>query len=320
MRFHHLDLNLLVALDAILTEKNVTRAAGRLNVSQSAASGLLARLRNYFEDDLLVQSGRKMRLTPMAHALEIPLKRILLDIQSNIVNVGEFEPATSTRHFKIMASDYAVSVLVGPLLRKVHALAPNMTFDLLPSVKLYQDVLTRSDIDFLIQPDIFMSGHHPRQWLFNDSYCCVVWRDNPLVKDTMDMETYMKLGHLSVNLGEERAPSFDETFIQQISSHRRVEVSTSHFNALPYLLIGTNRVAVMPRRLANLYVQAMPLKLLEVPKKIPELSEYIQWNHVLDVDPAHHWFRRICIAESGAAHHQPEPGPGSISADVDGLS
>jgi DNA-binding transcriptional LysR family regulator len=298
MRFHRLDLNLLVALDAILTEKNVTRAAEKLHVSQSAASGLLARLRDYFEDDLLVQTGRRMILTPLAHSLETPLKRILLDIQTNIVNSGEFDPTTSSRHFKVMASDYVSSVFLAPLLRTVQCQAPKMTFDFIPSNNQYEEALKQGEIDFLIQPDLYMSNHHPKAWLFDDTYCCVVWRDNPLLKGKkkMDRELYLSLGHLVIHLGNKRTPSFEEEFAQQFAKDRRIEVSTSHFNTLPLLLVGTNRIGVMQRRLAELYAQTFPINIFEPPETMPRLNEYIQWNQILESDPAHAWLRAICVS------------------------
>jgi len=208
MRFHHLDLNLLVALDAILTERNVTRAAQKLNVTQSAASGLLARLRDYFDDELLVQSGRMMLPTPLAVSLQEPLKRVLLDIKTNIVGDKNFDPAQSNRHFKIMASDYVTTVFLSPLLKHVKTLAPNMTFDIIPNHNFYNDALAKGDIDFLIQPNLYMNNEHPKALLFEDTYSCVVWRDNPFVGETLSSEVYLSLGHVVINLGEMRAPSF----------------------------------------------------------------------------------------------------------------
>lgn len=294
MRFHHLDLNLLVALDAILTERNITRAANKLNITQSAASGLLARLRDYFDDELLVQSGRKMLPTPLAVSLQDPLKRVLLDIKTNIVGDKEFDPANSNRHFKIMASDYVTTVFLSPLLKLVKTLAPNMTFDIIPNHNFYNDALAKGDIDFLIQPNLYMNNDHPKTLLFEDSYSCVVWRDNPFVGETLSNETYLSLGHVVINLGEMRVPSFEEDFAKKFGQDRRIEVSTSNFNTLPYLVVGTNRITVMHTRLARIHAKTLPIKIVNTPEPIPALKEYIQWNHILDGDPAHVWLRNIC--------------------------
>jgi LysR family nod box-dependent transcriptional activator len=294
MRFHHLDLNLLVALDAILTERNVTHAAQKLNITQSAASGLLARLRDYFDDELLVQSGRKMLPTPLAVSLQEPLKRVLLDIKTNIVGDKKFDPATSNRHFKIMASDYVTTVFLSPLFKLVKTLAPNMTFDIIPNHNFYNDALAQGDIDFLIQPNLYMNNDHPKALLFEDSYSCVVSRDNPFVGETLSNEVYLSLGHVVINLGEMRAPSFEEDFAKKFGQDRRIEVSTSNFNTLPHLVVGTHRITVMHTRLARIHAETLPIKIINTPEPIPVLKEYIQWNQILDSDPAHQWLREIC--------------------------
>ncbi|ADZ89727.1 LysR family transcriptional regulator [Marinomonas mediterranea] len=295
MRFHHLDLNLLVALDAILTEKNVTRAADKLCISQSAASGLLARLREFFDDDLLLQSGRQMVATPFALTLEEPVKRVLLDIQTNIVSGKSFSPEESNRHFRFMASDYVTTVFLADVFHKLSSLAPNMTFDVLQTTNHYDEALTRGEIDFLIQPNAYMNEHHPHELLFDDQYVCVVCENNTKVGNSISIEKYLELGHVVINLGENRAPSFEESFAQKFGKERHIEVSTSNFNTLPHLLIGTNRIAVMQSRLAHLYLPTLPIKILDTPESIPALTEHIQWNKVMDNDPAHRWLREVCL-------------------------
>ncbi len=294
MRFHHLDLNLLVALDTILTERNVTHSAQKLNISQSAASGLLSRLRDYFDDELLVQSGRQMLPTPLAVSLQEPLKRVLLDIKTNIVGDKHFDPLESNRHFKIMASDYVTTVFLSPLFNHVHRLAPNMTFDIIPNNNQYNDAIARGDIDFLIQPNLYMKNDQPKAFLFEDSYSCVVWRDNPLVSDTINNEEYLSLGHVVINLGEMRVPSFEEDFAKKYGQDRRIEVHTSDFNTLPHLVVGTNRITVMQTRLARIHAKTLPIKIINTPEPIPSLREYMQWNRILDSDPAHEWLRSMC--------------------------
>ena len=129
MNLHLFDLNLLVTLDALLAEKNVTRAGMRMNLSQSAMSGALARLRDFFQDELLVPMGRKMVLTPLAEDLVQPVRDVLLQIQATVATKPHFEPATSTRHFTLAVSDYVTSVLmidfIYLLLSKTRIIAAN---------------------------------------------------------------------------------------------------------------------------------------------------------------------------------------------------
>ena len=129
MRYRRLDLNLLVALDALLSEKSVTRAASKLNITQPAMSGALARLRDYFEDPLVVQVGRQMELTPLAVSLVAPVHDIILRIDSAIATEPAFEPRESKRHFSITASDYVIRVFLLDVLKRVHREAPGVSFE-----------------------------------------------------------------------------------------------------------------------------------------------------------------------------------------------
>ena len=127
MNLNEFDLNLLVALDALLRERSVTRAGACLHLSQSAMSGSLARLRDLLGDELLVPVGRRMVLTPVAEQLARPLRQALLDIRSALSTKPEFEPATAERHISIGASDYTSIILLGDVLRQAKSEAPNVT-------------------------------------------------------------------------------------------------------------------------------------------------------------------------------------------------
>lgn len=293
MRFHHLDLNLLVVLDTLLTEQNITRAAERLNVSQSAASGLLARLREYFDDELLVQVGRKMLPTPVAQGLAEPVRRVLLDIQSTIVNKPEFDPLTCKRHFKLIATDFVTTVMLGPLAQHLQQRAPHITLDIQHASDRYNQMLTQGEVDFVIMPDQYLSDLHAKELLFENDYQCVVWSHNTRVGDELSLEQYLSLGHIAVNFGSAREPSFSEKILQGYGQARRVELTTSSFNTVPHLLVGTERVAVIPRSLATLYGKFLSLRALTPPFELPLLREFTLWNKVLDSDPAHRWMRHL---------------------------
>ena len=132
MDLHLFDLNLLVALDALLTERNVTRAGNRLNLSQSAMSGALARLRHHFRDELLVPVGRRMMLTPVADGLVAPVRDILLKVRGTLGSKPRFEAATAARHLSLAVSDYVTEILLADVLRAARCEAPLITFDLRP--------------------------------------------------------------------------------------------------------------------------------------------------------------------------------------------
>jgi DNA-binding transcriptional LysR family regulator len=282
----------LVALDALLAEQSITRAALRLNLSQSATSGVLARLREYFNDELLVQVGRSMVMTPLARDLADPVRGVLLQIQATIEIKAEFDPTTSSRHFRVIASDYPTSVLFPELSRLLSRQAPGVTLEILAPDPNHLLMLDRGEIDVKLMPSKYITDEHPNEILFEDSYCCVVWASNTLVKDTISLEQYMELGHVSTNFGKS-VPSFEEWFFQSTGLSRRVEISTGNFNSLPLLLLGTERVATMHTRLALMFAHYFPLRLLTPPMAIPNLVEHMQWHKFLDNDPAHRWFRGL---------------------------
>ena len=291
MRFNHLDLNLLVALDVLLEEQNITRAAARLHMTQSATSGVLGRLRTYFEDDLLVQVGRKMMPTPLAKELEIPVREVLLKIQTSITAKPVHDIADSKRHFRVMASDYLISVLFAEVVREVNQQAPHITFEMLGPSDNSGELLMRGEVDLMIVPERYILEGQPSQLLFEEEHVCVVWDANSLVGDSLTLEQYMDMGHVSVGFGRTRHMSIEDWFMNQYGFNRRLEVITNDFNTLPQLIVGTQRIATMHQRLALLYAAHLPLRILQPPVKIPVMREFMLWHRTMDRDPMHSWLR-----------------------------
>jgi LysR family nod box-dependent transcriptional activator len=291
MRFKHLDLNLLVALDVLLEEHNITHAAARLHMTQSATSGVLGRLRAYFEDDLLVPVGRKMIPTPLARELEIPVREVLLKIQTSITAKPVYDIAESKRHFRIMASDYLISVLFAAAIREINREAPLVTFELISPGKTATEMLMRGEVDLMIAPENYVAKDHPSQLLFEEEYVCVVWDQNTKVGERLPLEQYLELGHVGVAFSRSRTPGIEEWFMSRYGCKRRLEVITHDFNTLPQLVIGTERVATMHSRLAQLYARNLPLRILPPPVELPSMQEYMSWHRSLDRDPLLRWLR-----------------------------
>lgn len=294
MNFRHLDLNLLVALDAMLTERHVTAAGARLHLGQSAMSAQLARLREYFEDDLLVQVGRKMVPTPLGESLIEPVRRILVDIQTTVAAKPSFDPATATRRFTLMMSDYVASVLMTEVLRRAAQVAPGVSFELLSnSGAPPMDILDRAEIDFLVMPSEFLSTDHPTLSLFMDDYVCIACGQNADVTDEMSLDEYLALGHVVVKFSRGHRADIDEWFLTQQGCNRRVEVVAMNSNLVPQFVIGTRRIATVHRRMANHYLKYYPLKVVPAPLKIPALTEALQWHRSSDRDPGGMWLRSL---------------------------
>jgi LysR family nod box-dependent transcriptional activator len=296
MHFNRLDLNLLVAFDALLEDLNITRAGERLSLSQSAMSGALARLRDYFQDDLLVQVGRKMIPTPLAESLRPRVRSILLDIQATVEVRPSFDPATAVRHFRISASDYVVTVLFAPALALVNRLAPGLSFEFIPYRDDPWDALDRGEIELLVMPDAYTIERHPHVDLFQDGFVCVAWEQNSLIGDTLTLEQYLSLGHVTTRFGAvKRNPTLDEWFASQHNYKRRLEAITYDFNSALQMILGSNRVATAHRRLATHYARYLPLRILPLPLEIPKLTERLQWHHYQDQDPGSRWLRDLLV-------------------------
>lgn len=294
MDLHLFDLNLLVALDALLTERNVTRAGNRLHLSQSATSGALARLRHHFRDELLVPVGRQMALTPVAEGLVEPVRDILLRVRGTLGSKPSFDPRTTTRHISIAVSDYVAEIVMGDVLRRTHREAPHMTFELRGVGRRATEDLESGELDFLIAPEGYVSPSHPTEVLFDDTYTCVAWANNDALGTSLTLEEYLNLGHVEVRVaGAEPPGNYDVNFLRRSHFTRRVEISVPTFSLAPQLVVGTSRVATIATRLAVRCAERLPLKLIPVPIAIPPMVEMLQWHRVYEYDPAHHWFRQL---------------------------
>jgi LysR family transcriptional regulator, nod-box dependent transcriptional activator len=307
MDFHGLDLNLLVALDVLLEEKNITRTGERIHVCQSATSGILAKLRDFFSDELLVQIGHRMVLTPLAEELILPVRELLQQAQLLLDRSQEFVPADSHRRFRIMLSDYVETVLASSVFRRMETEAPHVCIELL-SLSLTDaagEILERGEVDFLIAPESEISGTHPSETLFDDKYVCALWSENPFVGQEITIDQYLSLGHVGISFGKKRYHSWDEGLLKQRGYNRRVEIVASSFSVMANYLIGTSRIATMHRRLANYYSHILPLRIVDLPFEAIRLVEKLQWHQYLDRSPSHLWLRNIFQEEADRMTDKP---------------
>lgn len=288
MRLDRLDLNLLIALDALLQERGVSLAADRLHLSQSAVSGALARLRDYFRDDLLVMHGRNMALTPRAEGLVEPVRSILEQIRATIMIAEPFDPATSDRTLTVMATDYIFEILLRPAIVACATEAPGVRFELVPIVEHPVEALQRGQADLLIGIDNVVSTEHPSALLYTEDFVVVGWRGNPLLEEVMTLERYEALGHVAVRFGRQTA-SIESAAARLNAVARRVEVVAPNFMSAGSLLVGTNRIATIHRLLAMRLAEFMPLSIMELPFEMAPVREIAQWSSRSANDPAIAW-------------------------------
>lgn len=292
MDLHGFDLNLLVALDALLREKSVTNAGRRVHLSQSAMSGALARLRHAFNDDLLVAGRGAMTLTPLAEGLVEPVAAILRDTQETLSAHVRFEPSTSRRTFTIAASDYATTVLLGQAVREMNAQAPHVTLVIL-QLRDRLEELDDLDVDVCILPQSIVPPARPHELLFRDTFTCLVWRDNTDVGDRLTVDQFTTLGHVVVTFHDDCTTRDDDRFAPRIGLERRAEIVVPNFHALPSLIVGTNRIATVQKRLATKLASSHPVRVVGLPVPIPPLEEAMLWHPRFERDPAHLWFRSV---------------------------
>jgi LysR family transcriptional regulator, nod-box dependent transcriptional activator len=308
MRYHKLDLNLLTALKALLAERNVTRAGESVHVTQSAMSGILARLRDHFGDPLIVQVGRKMELTPLAESLVDPVNDVLLRIDATLATRPEFDPLITRRHFSIVASDYSINVLLLDVLRRVHRESPGLSLEFRTPSESAPSELDAGEVDFIVNPETQNSPGQSVAVLFEDSYMIVVDAENSEVGESIGIEQYLGLRHVAFKSGKLGLPQFETWLANRHGDERRVEVTSHSFCLLPSLVIGTARVATMHTRLAKRLARSMPIRLVRPEFEIPRLIEVLQWHRYRDLDPGSMWIRDMIIEGARELPHPEEPG------------
>ncbi|MES2533106.1 MAG: LysR family transcriptional regulator [Pseudomonadota bacterium] len=291
MRYQRIDLNLLIALDALLDERNVTRAAERMHMTQSAMSGVLGRLRDYFDDPLLVPVGRVMRLTARAETLIEPVRNIILQVDATLGVKPDFDPATARRHFTVIASDYVSQVFLADVLRRIAHAAPFLSFDIRPTHSGMGQDLDQGRTDFLITPAHLALADHPQAILFEDTYHVIACQQHSELRDSITPEQYRRLGHVVYQDVEGSNPWFEQWYANQHGESRRVEVIAHGFLLMPRFIVGTDRIATVQTRLAMQFVQSMPVRLLDPPLETPRLTEVLQWHRLRDTDPGVCWVR-----------------------------
>lgn len=297
MRFDKLDLNLLVALDALIGEQSVTGASRRLFLSQPAVTSALNRLRDYFGDELLVLEGRQMRLTYKAEQLAAPVRQALELIRSEITQPGNFDPKTSTRRFVIIASDYIQTVLVADVIANVSNLAPAVGIEILRPSSDAQERFDRAEADLLITVKPYAMESHPRIDLFCDEHVVVSWAGSGYGEEITE-ETFLAAGHVATTFGRDRRPALSEFSLERYGERRRIELLVPSFSALAQSVVGTQRLATMHRKLAEHFLPFYPIRIHPVPVEVAPIEQVVQWHRLRQRDSGMRWLRDQIVGQS----------------------
>jgi len=297
------DLNLLVYLDVLLREQNVTRAAEQLGITQPAMSNGLRRLRDLFNDPILVRSSSGMKPTERALDVQPKVRKILTETQFLLEPKQDFKPLTSKRVFRIMASDYAEATLFPKLIKNIRSEAPNIILDVLtPSDVSYQD-LEQGRVDMAINRfnEIPQSFHQTTVW--TDTFSCLVNSNNPASKN-FGLKTYLEAQHVwvsktgmgvgfGINPEKSGGLGWIDQALSRIGQKRKISVFTRHYQ-MPGLLVQNNDlIATLPTKVAVMQAENSDLEVKEPPFYIPEFELKMAWSPMLHHNPAHQWLRRL---------------------------
>ncbi|XVX19793.1 LysR family transcriptional regulator [Actinomycetota bacterium] len=290
------DANLLLALHALLEERNLTHAGNRLMMSQPAMSGALGRLRNHFDDELLIRTGRDFELSPLAQRLRPVVARAVESAEALVGTNREFDPASSRKQFAVTLSEYAMTVLAEPLSRAIEARAPHATiaYDTLPGRwELLEGQLGRRDL--IVGPRGFdLPGQSSP--LYTDHLVCIVAKGHPRLRDgRLSLQDLHALPHAVAEFiaGAPVRRPLEQVAEQAGLGDRHILVQVTSLLAVPFAVAGTELVGFVPSRLARRCLPVLDLVIAETPLEPVLITEEAHWHPRRINDPAGLWLREI---------------------------
>jgi DNA-binding transcriptional LysR family regulator len=287
-----IDLNLLVVFDAVMQERNVTRAGQRLGLSQPALSHALTRLRHMLKDDLFIRSPKGMLPTPRAEQLALPVRSALDGLQHSL-EPSQFIPSEATRGFRIAVDNYSAVVLVGPLAGRITKIASGVTLEFRPSGTLnIFDLLDRGELDLAIGPFPEQGERFSRSSLLQDDFVIVLRKGHPAAgARELSMEEFAALPHLAIS-SIPFATDFVDQALAQRRLTRRIQLRAPFLSAVR-ILVASDMVSILRRRVAEELIHYRPLLIRPLPHSSPTLETAMIWPRWLDNQPAHRWLREI---------------------------
>jgi LysR family transcriptional regulator, nod-box dependent transcriptional activator len=295
MRLDRLDLNLIIALEAILRLRSVSGAASELNLTQPAMSRSLGRLREHFRDPIVFQVGRQMQPTEFGARLYRTGGRLLNEVRNFSQMRPDFDPTQARRTFSLMASDFVLKVWIAPMLARLSEAAPGVSLSVVPIDQTSDARFTRGEIDFAVVPDRFLFAEHPHRFMFSDAFVCVFWAGNTAIGDTLDVDTYLSLRHVVTTFGSAWRGSHFEHWMEERQEPLKVACSLPSFSLLADCLTGTPWIATIHRSLWDSLPEGVPLRALPHPLPLPEIVENLQWHRSRQDDDSIAWMRDFIL-------------------------
>ncbi|WP_198545745.1 LysR family transcriptional regulator [Actinacidiphila yeochonensis] len=296
MHIEDVDLNLLKALEVLLEERQVSRAAARFHLSQPAMSRTLTRLRAAFDDDLLVRTAQGYVLTPRARAVQAELTELMPRLRS-MVSGDMFQPATAVGVLRVAASDYFLAVLADLLYPAYFGAAPGMSLVVEPVNSATFDDIDRGRVDLA-----FLPVRPPRslrhQVLFSEDHVCLMARDHPLTGDRVTLDDLGSYPHAGV-AALQSEQMLVQSRLEQLGVRPPAGLTVPYFAAAAAAVRGNRMIAVLPRRFAAAHQDAA-VRIAEAPAELAAFDYLMIWHPRVTSDPAHRWMRSL-MAEAGAA-------------------
>jgi DNA-binding transcriptional LysR family regulator len=288
------NLNLLLALDALLAERSVTAAARRVRVTPSAMSHSLAELRSLLDDPLLVRSGRAMVLTPRAEALVGPLHKLLVDTERLLGGGPTFDPASATRPFVLAAPDFLGTLLLPALLAVTALEAPGVSFEIVPSTRRGNVwLLETGEIDLALGAIVDEAPGIRRMDLCTEGFLCAVRKGHTRIKGSLGLDAYVETPHMLITLGDDPGPTWIDQALAKLGRRRRVAARVRYFMAAPLVIARSDLLLTGPSMLIRYFADLVPLQVLTPPIELPTYPEEAYWHERFDEDPAHVWLRGV---------------------------
>lgn len=317
MAINDIDLNLLVYLDVLLRERNVTRSAVKLGITQPAMSNVLKRLRSLLDDPLLVKTSEGMAPTERAKELQPLVREAVAAAERVVQDRSPFVPQDSVRTFRIMASDYAESTLIPKVLKVLREKAPNITLDVLtPSDVSFSDI-EQGRVDMAINRFEELPQSFHQRILWRDSFSCLVNKHHPILEN-FTLETYLNAQHLWVSktgygIGVGIDPSdiqrlgWVDLALDRIGKKRNIRLFTRHYQVATLIAQQQDLIATLPSRIAQLKSENPNVVILPPPFEIPLLEMKMAWSPLLHNNNGHRWLRKVMI-ETADGHQGGEAG------------
>jgi DNA-binding transcriptional LysR family regulator len=304
----NINLNLLVALDALLQTRSVSDAARLTRVTKSAMSHSLSALRLSFDDPLLVRVGGGMALTPHAEALREPLARALEDLTRVIEGPAVFDPSQAQRRFTIAAPDFLAALLMPALRRIIEREAPGIELSIVPSTRRGNAwMLETGEIDLALGAVVDDSPGIRRLELCTEKFACAARADHPQLGDALTLEQYASIPHLVISLGDDEQPTWIDQALAKLGLERRVAVRVRHFMAAPLIVARTDLLTTAPAMLIEYFARLVPLKVMAPPIRLPTYPEEAYWHERYEAEASHRWLRSAIVRVTSELGTQTRP-------------